>query len=105
GDLTGPQDHLRHTRPVLRERRDAAVAAFRAIGWEAAAPAATLYLWVPIPGRKPALAFCQDLVKTTGVALAPGSGFGSAGEGYVRLALVQPPAILRAAIAAIGKFQ
>jgi aspartate/methionine/tyrosine aminotransferase len=64
-----------------------------------------MYLWVPIPGGKPSLAFCQDLVQATGVALAPGSGFGSAGEGYVRLALVQPPAVLQVAIAAIGKFQ
>jgi len=103
--LTGPQDHLQQTRQILRERRDAAVAAFRAIGWEVPVPAATMYLWVPLPGGQPSLGFCQDLVKTTGVALSPGSGFGSAGEGYVRLALVQPPAVLQAAIAAIGKFR
>ncbi|MGQ9864994.1 MAG: LL-diaminopimelate aminotransferase [Pseudanabaenaceae cyanobacterium] len=103
--LTGPQDHLAQTRQILRERRDAAVQALRAIGWDVPVPAATMYLWVPLPGHPSSLAFCQDLVKTTGVALSPGSGFGSAGEGYVRIALVQPPPVLQQAIAAIGKFQ
>ena len=29
--------------------------------------------------------FCQRLLKETGVALAPGIGFGKEGDGYVRL--------------------
>ncbi|NJK58993.1 MAG: LL-diaminopimelate aminotransferase [Oscillatoriales cyanobacterium SM2_1_8] len=79
--LTGPQDGLGHTQQILRERRDAAVQAFRAIGWTVPVPAATMYLWAPLPGGGNSLRFCQELVKNTGVALAPGSGFGSAGEG------------------------
>jgi aspartate/methionine/tyrosine aminotransferase len=38
------------------------------------------------------------------VALAPGIGFGKAGEGYVRLALVHPPEVLEDAIAHIASF-
>jgi len=33
--------------------------------------------------------FVSLLIKETGVALAPGTGFGEYGEGYVRFALVK----------------
>ena len=32
--------------------------------------------------------FCNFLIKETGVAFAPGSGFGENGEGYVRISLI-----------------
>jgi len=34
------------------------------------------------------LAFAEKLIQETGVAVAPGVGFGAGGEGYIRLALV-----------------
>ena len=34
---------------IFRERRDAAVAAFRAAGFACDAPRATMYLWIPLP--------------------------------------------------------
>jgi aspartate/methionine/tyrosine aminotransferase len=99
--LTGPQDSVQHTIHTYRQRRDAAVAAFQAIGWPVAVPQATLYLWVKLPEawEHRSMDFCTHLVATTGVALAPGIGFGPAGEGYVRLALVHPPEVLATAIA------
>jgi aspartate/methionine/tyrosine aminotransferase len=48
--------------------------------------------------------FCTQLVEKTGVAASPGAGFGKAGEGYVRFALVHEPAILEAAVERIGAF-
>ena len=48
--------------------------------------------------------FCTKLVAKTGVALAPGAGFGKAGEGYVRFALVKQPKILEAAAQKISVF-
>ena len=35
-------------------------------------------------------AFCAALLEGTGVCLTPGNGFGPAGEGWQRLALVHP---------------
>ena len=102
--LTGPQDSVQHTIHTYRQRRDAAVAAFQAIGWPVAVPQATLYLWVKLPEawEHRSMDFCTHLVATTGVALAPGVGFGPTGEGYARLALVQPPEVLAAAIAKVN---
>jgi aspartate/methionine/tyrosine aminotransferase len=48
--------------------------------------------------------FCTQLVENTGVAALPGAGFGKAGEGYVRFALVQEPEILEAAVERIAQF-
>jgi aspartate/methionine/tyrosine aminotransferase len=50
-----------------------------------------MYLWAPIPEKfkqMKSLEFCEFLLKETGVAVAPGNGFGENGEGYVRIALV-----------------
>ncbi len=104
--LTGPQDSVHHTIATYRQRRDAAVAAFVRNGWPVQLPAATLYLWVKLPEAwaQRSMEFCTHLVATTGIALAPGIGFGKAGEGYVRIALVHSPEILDQAIEQLCQF-
>lgn len=100
---------------TFRERRDVFVETLRSIdpigqananGWDVPLPGATMYIWAPLPehwaGRS--MAFCQELVAATGVAAAPGIGFGPAGEGYVRFALVHPPAVLKEAVDRMAKF-
>ncbi|HSM82650.1 MAG TPA: LL-diaminopimelate aminotransferase [Nodosilinea sp.] len=104
--LTGPQATVHHMIATFQARRDAAVAALARIGWQVPVPEATMYLWAPLPEpwSQRSTDFCLRLVQQTGVALAPGVGFGKGGEGYVRIALVHPPAVLEAAIAQIADF-
>jgi aspartate/methionine/tyrosine aminotransferase len=104
--LTGPQDTVAHMITTFRQRRDAAVQALHRIGWAVPVPEATMYIWakLPEPWRHRSKDFCLSLVEQTGVALAPGIGFGKAGEGYVRLALVHPPEVIEAAIDRIAQF-
>ncbi|MFQ3585199.1 MAG: LL-diaminopimelate aminotransferase [Cyanobacteriota bacterium] len=104
--LAAPETFLHHWRQVYRERRDTAVAALHDIGWPVPVPEATMYLWAPLPAsyRGSSGQFCLDLVKTTGVALSPGSGFGPSGEGYVRFALVVEGSRLQEAVGRIGHF-
>jgi aspartate/methionine/tyrosine aminotransferase len=47
--------------------------------------------------------FAQLLVSEAGIVVAPGTGFGEYGEGYVRFALVEPEERLGAALKRIGK--
>jgi alanine-synthesizing transaminase len=47
--------------------------------------------------------FGMMLLERGDVALSPGSGFGPAGEGYVRLALVENENRLRQAVRQIGR--
>ncbi len=44
------------------------------------------------------------MLEATGVCLTPGNGFGAAGEGAVRLALVHPLEQLEAGAARIGRW-
>jgi aspartate/methionine/tyrosine aminotransferase len=104
--LEGPQDGVAQMVQTFRERRDTMVSALQTIGWSVPIPAATMYLWAHLPEAwvSNSIQFCTELVEQTGVALAPGRGFGKAGEGYVRFALVHPPQTLVAAVQNIAQF-
>ena len=45
---------------------------------------------MPVPGGEASAAFAERVLEQTGVVVAPGSAYGAAGEGYVRIALTQP---------------
>lgn len=55
-------------------------------------------------GEKNSVEFCTQLVQKTGVAVAPGAGFGKSGEGYVRFALVHDVPVLQTAVQRISHF-
>ena len=76
---------------VFKARRDAAVAAFRANGFTADVPRATMYLWMPLPDGIPSAAFAERLREGSGVIVMPGSGFGAGGEGFFRISFIQSP--------------
>ncbi|MGF1460582.1 MAG: LL-diaminopimelate aminotransferase [Leptolyngbyaceae cyanobacterium] len=104
--LSGSQTGVAETVNTFRQRRDAFVAAMARVGWEIPKPEATQYLWIklPKPWNQDSIHFCVQLVESTGVALAPGRGFGKHGEGYVRIALVQTPEVLETAVQCIHRF-
>jgi aspartate/methionine/tyrosine aminotransferase len=104
--LTGDQSSLTTLVKTFQQRRDAFVGKLNEIGWSVPTPAATMYVWakLPEPWAQNSVQFCTDLVAATGVAASPGAGFGAAGEGYVRFALVRDPAILTTAVTRIAKF-
>ncbi|HUF52090.1 MAG TPA: aminotransferase class I/II-fold pyridoxal phosphate-dependent enzyme [Longimicrobiales bacterium] len=81
---------------AFQERRDALVAALHEAGFAVDAPAATMYLWVPVPGES-SEPFARRALLEQGVVIMPGAALGTGGEGYFRAALTQPPARLREA--------
>jgi len=90
--LTGPQDCVRNVVKMYESRRNVMVKALQEIGWNVPKPKATFYLWARIPDKYSALTsmeFVSLLIKEAGVVLAPGTGFGEFGEGFVRFALVE----------------
>lgn len=77
---------------VFRERRDAAVAAFRAEGFAIAeAPKASMYLWVPLPAGVRSLEFHERLMEEEGVIVLGGSSLGAGGEGFFRVSFITSP--------------
>ncbi len=103
--LTGPQTCVMHTVETFRHRMDTFVNALQAIGWQVRKPEAAMYVWAKLPEAYPdSMKFCLDLLDKTGVAASPGIGFGAAGEGYVRFALVHDPAVLQEAVDRMARF-
>lgn len=104
--LQGPQDSVQETIATYQKRRDFFVEALRQIGWKVPTPSATLYIWakLPHPWENRSVEFCTQLIQATGVAVSPGAGFGKAGEGYVRFALVHEPDVLEKAVERIAAF-
>ncbi|MGI9075874.1 MAG: aminotransferase class I/II-fold pyridoxal phosphate-dependent enzyme [Gemmatimonadaceae bacterium] len=84
---------------IFRERRDAAVDAFRAAGFSCEVPRATMYCWLALPEGMPSAAFAERLLMEEGVILLPGSAFGAGGEGFVRVSFVTSPDRIREAAA------
>ena len=88
---------------TFRERRDAAVEAFRANGFECDTPKATMYLWIRLPEHITSAEFAQFLIDEEGVVVMPGSNFGVGGEGFFRVSFVTSPARIREAAARAGR--
>ena len=104
--LEGDQETVKNTVATFKKRRDVFIKALHKIGWDVPKPQATMYVWAKLPDswQQSSVEFCTQLVAKTGVAVNPGSGFGKAGEGYVRFALVHEPEILELAVDKIGRF-
>ena len=88
---------------VFRERRDAAVAAFRAAGFACEPPRATMYLWIPLPDGLPSAKFADRLLNDEGVVVLPGSAFGAGGEGFFRVSFITSPERLGEAAQRAGR--
>jgi LL-diaminopimelate aminotransferase len=90
-------------RQELRRRRDAGVEALGGIGFEVEPPRATMYLWVPLPPGLPSDPLARRALEHHGVVVLPGSAFGPAGEGFVRIALTTGAERLREGILRLGR--
>jgi len=94
---------LPKNREIFRERRDAAVAAFRQAGFACESPKATMYLWIPLPDGVPSATFADRLMEDEGVIVLPGSGFGAGGEGFFRISFITSPARITEAAQRAGR--
>jgi aspartate/methionine/tyrosine aminotransferase len=81
------EEHVREQRERYATKRAIFLELFRAKGVDVAGSVAGMYLWVAVPGGRPSLAWALELLEL-GIVVAPGSFFGSEGEGYVRMAMV-----------------
>jgi succinyldiaminopimelate transaminase len=81
--------HVKQQRERYRERLVRARAILATLGADCALPGGGFYLWAAAPGGD-GWAWTQWLAERGGVLVSPGSFYGAAGEGYVRLAMVAP---------------
>jgi len=86
--LSGPQESVDKLRKMYQERRDVLVEGLKELGWEVEKPKATFYVWATVPKGYTSTEFSVHLLSTKGIVVTPGSAYGKAGEGYIRIALV-----------------
>ena len=105
---------LRHTDAAVEEqskiyqsRRDTLCESLARIGWEIDPPKAGMFVWQKIPevwqSRMNTMDFGMMLLEKGNVAVSPGSGFGPAGEGYLRMSLVENEQRLQQAVRQIKR--
>ena len=101
--------HIEQQNRKYQERRDVLVRGLEKLGWRVDSPRATMFVWArvseqhlaPYAGRT--ADFCLAMVDRAEVAMTPGSAFGPAGEGYVRLALVENEQRIKQALRQLGR--
>ena len=90
-----------------QHRRDVLCEGLERIGWPITRPKASMFVWAKIPEewsqRMSTMDFAMKLLEEGNVVASPGSGFGPAGEGFLRMALVENEERLRQAVRQIGR--
>jgi alanine-synthesizing transaminase len=105
---------LRHTDSEVeaqsaeyQRRRDVLCDGLRRLGWDITPPRASMFLWAKIPepwaSRMDSLQFAMKLLEEGDVVVSPGGAFGAAGEGYLRMALIENENRLKQAVRQIGR--
>ena len=104
--LTGPQEPVREMYDAFRERRDFVVDRIDDIsGISCPAPEGAFYAFLDVsdlPGSS--LDVAKRLLREEGVVVAPGGGFGEAGEGALRLSFANGLDRLELGLDRIGAF-
>ena len=84
--------YVEHVNDVYTRRRDILVDGLNRAGWKVDKPKGTMFVWAEVPGpyaEMSSIDFTVHLLNEAKVAVSPGVGFGSTGEGHVRFALVE----------------
>jgi LL-diaminopimelate aminotransferase len=100
------ENYERHMKSVLKiyeERRDILCDGLNGLGWNVEKPKATFYVWCRVPPRYSSATFAKELLDKADIVATPGSGFGSNGEGYIRMALTVDRKRIREAVERIRK--
>ncbi len=101
--LNSDQSTVNDLVALYEKRRNQFFKAARAIGWEPYHSGGAFYAWMPVPKGYTSESFADLLLEKAAVAVAPGNGFGEAGEGYVRVGLLIDEPRFTEACQRIGK--
>lgn len=88
--LMNGQTFIRENSRIYEQRMNRMVEKLRELGIDVQRPKATFFLWIPVYDGYSSERFAAKLLEEAGVIVTPGTAFGSAGEGYVRVSLSAP---------------
>ena len=88
--LSLPTSWLEQRNLIYKHRRDLLVEGCNALSMRTQTPKAGLYVWAGVPQGITSRDFADWLFDATGVFVTPGTNFGAAGEGYLRISMTAP---------------
>jgi len=105
--LNESQECVEEIRDTYQRRRDVLLKSFANAGWKMQQPKASMFVWARIPEpfrERGSLEFSKMLLKEAKIAVSPGIGFGTYGDEYVRIALIENEERIRQAARNVRKF-
>jgi len=103
--MDDPRDSIVEHNNIYQTRRDKVLKVLRDLGLQVNTPKASLYIWAKLPeGELNSGDYAAQLVEQTGVVVTPGSSYGAAGEGYIRISLTIADERLDEALLRLSKF-
>lgn len=85
-------------RSTFAKRHATLMQGLQQLGWEVAPSNGGMFVWAKYPYQIDSVSFAYKAIEQTGVLMVPGTTFGTEGEGFVRLALVQNVELLKEAV-------
>jgi LL-diaminopimelate aminotransferase len=85
--LESPREVLEETVDRYRRRRDLLCDGLKSMGIVVEPPRGSIYVWVPVPEGHTSTSFTTFLLDEVDLVVAPGTGYGPTGEGFVRFSL------------------
>lgn len=104
--LNNGQDDPEEFKKIYEKRRNFVLEGLRKLGFEIPTPEGAFYIFAKIPEKfgKDDVKFAKDLAHKAKVGVTPGSAFGAAGEGYVRLSYASSDEDLKEALKRIANY-
>ena len=103
--MRGDQSWLKERNQLYQQRRDLVVRALQQMGLAAQVPRAAIYVWAKTPEGWSDIDFATSVLEQAFVSLTPGTVFGAAGKGAVRIALTTPAERLQEAMQRLQHWQ
>ncbi|OPX01139.1 LL-diaminopimelate aminotransferase [Geobacillus sp. LEMMY01] len=96
--LMNGRTFIRENSRIYEQRMNMMAERLRELGIDVQRPKATFFLWIQVYDGYSSERFAAKLLEEAGVIVTPGTAFGPAGEGYVRVSLSAPMERLQQAV-------
>ncbi|GAE93320.1 glutamine-dependent 2-keto-4-methylthiobutyrate transaminase [Gracilibacillus boraciitolerans JCM 21714] len=101
--LDDGQESVEQLNQLYQKRRETFLQQSEKIGWHGGTASGSFFVWMPTPEGYTSEEFANLLLEKAHVVVAPGNGFGKAGEGFVRIGLLDSEERLQEACVRIEK--
>ncbi|MFJ7972106.1 aminotransferase class I/II-fold pyridoxal phosphate-dependent enzyme [Psychrobacillus sp. NPDC096389] len=96
--LNNAEEITDRLRKLFAERHKVLMQGLKDLGWTVAPSNGGMFVWAKYPYDMDDKEFAFEVIQQTGVVMVPGTVFGSAGAGFIRVALVQDVETLKNAV-------